>query len=115
MKKSNRWFDIQMVIAAGAMTISLVLWNLFAGADSRQAVADQQPADLPPDPPATPEAVAQQQPFIPFKILLGGSAPQVQQPQQPSAPSYQASAPVPAQTKKAKHNKPTTTTKSSRP
>lgn len=81
------WSDIQMVLAALTMALTLGLWNLFAQPD--RVAAEQQPKDAPNLPP-TEAASTLAAPAVaptqtgPIKILLGGVAPQtvitVQQP-----------------------------------
>jgi hypothetical protein len=71
---SRNWNDIQIVIAAVSMALTLGLWNLFAGPDREVAL---QRAQTPPsiEPPAAPTIT---QPAAPAGgiLLLGGSAPQ---------------------------------------
>ncbi len=82
---ARSWNDVQLVLAALAMTLTLGLWNLFAAPDLAEAkkTAEQQP----PQPPATeqPSLAATPTPLPPIKIMLGGVAPQLQVVQQPSA------------------------------
>jgi hypothetical protein len=83
---ARNWNDVQLVLAALAMTLTLGLWNLFAGPDSAEArkTAEQQP----PMSPITEEPISVDgtpTPLPPIKILLGGVAPQLQVVQQPSA------------------------------
>lgn len=82
---SRSWTDIQMVLAALSMALTLGLWNLFAEPD--RVAADQKAQQAPEVPPAgvTPTlAVPVPTQAGPIKILLGGIAPQtvitVQQP-----------------------------------
>ncbi len=109
-KKSQAptWLDVQLAIAAVAVTASLGFWNYFA--TPTRPVTETQPADVPPDPPAaaTPEPTAQTvQVYTPVKIFFNGSAPQqvqiVQQVPQQSQPAAR------------KHTQPVTTTGSSKP
>jgi hypothetical protein len=83
---SRNWMDIQIVIAAVSMSVTLAFWNMFAGPDREAALkrAQEQAALPPPQPVQTnaPVAVAVQPtlqaPAIQGNgpILLGGSAPQ---------------------------------------
>ena len=81
------WNDVQLVLAAMAMTLTLGLWNIFAEPDLAHAKesAKQQP---PTPPPATelPTVAGTPTALPPIKILLGGVAPELQVvQQQPSA------------------------------
>lgn len=82
---ARSWNDIQLVLAALGMTLTLGLWNIFAAPDLAEAkkATEQQP----PTPPAAeePSLAATPTPLPPIKIMLGGVAPQVQIVQQPSA------------------------------
>ena len=76
---SRSWTDIQMVLAAFSMALTLGLWNLFAEPD-RVAAADQK-AQQAPDVPVTDVTPTLAAPAVPtqtgpIKILLGGLAPQ---------------------------------------
>lgn len=80
---ARNWNDIQLVLAAMAMTLTLGLWNIFAGPDlveAKQAAENQLPM-----PPAVEDPSATAAPIVlpPIKMLLGGVAPQVQIVQQP--------------------------------
>lgn len=85
---SRSWGDIQMVLAALTMALTLGLWNLFAQPD--RVAAEQKAKEAPDLPPATEAAPTLAAPAAaptqagPIKILLGGVAPQtvitVQQP-----------------------------------
>jgi hypothetical protein len=66
--KTNRWLDVQIVIATLALTFSLALWNLFAG-ESRSgnsAMASNSQGTTQSSAASVPQG----------RILLGGSAPQ---------------------------------------
>jgi hypothetical protein len=85
-KSANRWLDVQIVILTLTMTLSLFLWNLFAGGNrpsNSAAAANLQGLNA--------VAVAPSQPRV--RILLGGAAPQIQVPSV-SRGSSQAPAPV---------------------
>jgi cytochrome oxidase assembly protein ShyY1 len=82
--KSKNWNDVQMVIAAIAIALSLGFWNMFS-APAKQDLANQvDPAET-PEPSPTPQVVPTLLPHV--KIYLGGASPQVQQ---VSAPAKQA-------------------------
>jgi hypothetical protein len=76
---SNKWADLQLVIAAVSMTSVLALWNMFAGPDrakaAEKAVVDQT-AQIPSVTPMP--VVAPTMPPLGHKILFGGQAPQPQ-------------------------------------
>lgn len=82
---ARNWNDVQLVLAALAMTLTLGLWNIFAGPDLVEAkkAAEKQP----PMPPAAEGSSPTASPITlpPIKMLLGGVAPQVQIVQQPGA------------------------------
>lgn len=82
---SRNWNDVQLVLAALAMTLTLGLWNIFAEPDLAHAKEnlEQQPST----PPATaiPSVAGTPTRLPPIKILLGGVAPQLKVVQQPSA------------------------------
>jgi cytochrome oxidase assembly protein ShyY1 len=88
--KSKNWNDVQMVIAAVAIALSLGFWNMFS-APAKQDLANQvDPVTAPPptetpEPSPTPQIVPTLLPHV--KIYLGGAAPQVQQ---VSAPAKRA-------------------------
>jgi len=106
--KTNKWLDVQIVIITLFMTISLFLWNLFAGGSRSTSTVITTSAPVNP----LPASSAQAQPSR-VRILLGGAAPQ-----QPSI--ARAQAPAQAQVKapakaSAKAPAPVTVTSSSRP
>ncbi len=76
---SKSWNDIQMVIAAISMAVTLALWNLFAGPDRATAEqrAREQAAQNTNQSPQPAAAVTAPTP-IPNGgvIFFGGSAPQ---------------------------------------
>jgi hypothetical protein len=77
--KTRTWYDVQMAIAAVAMSLTLALWNLFAGPDRAQAarkMADEVQATLPPVPTEAPVVALTPAPMPIVKIIFGGSAPQ---------------------------------------
>jgi hypothetical protein len=81
-KPANRWLDVQIVILTLTMTLSLFLWNLFAGSNrpsNTGATANAQGVNT--------LAVNPSQPRV--RILLGGAAPQA-----PSQFSSSVPAPV---------------------
>jgi hypothetical protein len=100
-KSTNRWLDVQIVIITLFMTISLFLWNLFAGGSHSTNVVNTTSAQTDPLPVSSVQA-----PPSSVRILLGGAAPQ-----KPSVARVQAPSQVPAKKAPA----PVTTTSSSRP
>jgi hypothetical protein len=66
--KTNRWLDVQIVIATLALTFSLALWNLFAGG-SRSTNSGTA---------SNPQGVvfSSSAPQPQSRIYLGGTAPQ---------------------------------------
>ena len=66
--KTNRWLDVQVVIATIAMTFVLALWNMFAG-NNQVSVNNRNPLTTSSS-PAISSA-----PSSPGTILLGGAAP----------------------------------------
>ena len=85
-KPQKSWADVQMTIAALAITITLTLWNIFATPQKQSiAVQDAEPV-TPPSPPATEVTAAQLPQFVPVKIIFGGAAPRQQVVVQASAP-----------------------------
>jgi hypothetical protein len=93
-KPQKSWVDVQMTIAAIAITATLGMWNLFSTPEKQQANLITEAATPPPPPPPTEEvvvvaapAVATQLPqFVPVKIIFGGVAPKQQIVVQASAP-----------------------------
>ena len=90
--KQKSWGEIQLAIAAVALTATLGFWNLFSAGQKQQVVAAASPTDteVPPTealaqvpaPTATPG-------FLPVKIIFGGTAPQQKVVVQVSAPQAQ--------------------------
>jgi len=75
------WSDVQMSIAAIAMSLTLMLWNVFAGPDREEAAqkAAEQQANAQVTPPSVETQVALEPAPLPIvKIIFGGSAPQTQ-------------------------------------
>ncbi len=83
----RNWNEVQFFIATASMTLSLGLWNMFAGPDRAAArkLAEESATQAPPQninqvSPAAPTPTA----FSPLpsqgitKIMLGGDAPQTQ-------------------------------------
>jgi hypothetical protein len=75
------WGEIQLAIAAVAVTATLGFWNLFSTPEKVQAGAQTAQTATPPPPPA-PTETAQPTPTVttlglrPVKIIFGGQAPQ---------------------------------------
>jgi hypothetical protein len=92
-RTGNRWLDIQIVIATLAMTFTLALWNIFAGASRADAVQTVTQTETKP----TTNTAVQQSALPATRLYLGGSAPQAA-PSISSAPaaSSPVSAPAPA-------------------
>ena len=91
--KARTWYDVQMAIAAIAMSLTLALWNLFAGPDHAQAarkMAEEAQATPPPVPTEAPVVALTPAPMPIVKIIFGNSAPQQTSPL-PSSPSFQTS------------------------
>lgn len=68
-----------MAIAAVAMSLTLALWNLFAGPDRAQAarkIAEEALVTPPPVPTEEPVAALTLAPMPIVKIIFGGTAPQ---------------------------------------
>jgi hypothetical protein len=79
------WGEIQLAIAAVALTATLAFWNLFSAPQKQQVLA--QTEDTPTTPPQDPMQVATATPgFLPVKIIFGGSAPQQRVVVQAAAP-----------------------------
>ena len=77
--KTRTWYDVQMAIAAVAMSLTLALWNLFAGPDRAQAarkMAEEALVTPPPVPTEAPVVALTPAPMPIVKIIFGGSAPQ---------------------------------------
>jgi len=77
--KTRTWYDVQMAIAAIAMSLTLALWNLFAGPDRAQAarkMAEEALVTPPPVPTEAPVVALTPAPMPIVKIIFGGSAPQ---------------------------------------
>lgn len=81
---ARSWSDVQMVLAAAAMTLTLGLWNVFANRDLASAKENED--QLAAAPTAEMPVVNGAPAALPeVKIMLGGVAPQLQVIQQPSA------------------------------
>lgn len=82
---TNKWSDVQLAIAAIAMTAVIAFWNMFAGPDKTKAeeksAAEQQAlliTTIMPTEIVEPVAPAPTMPPKGYKILFGGIAPQPQ-------------------------------------
>jgi hypothetical protein len=82
---SRNWKDIQMVMAAMTMTLTLGLWNVFARQDLAKAGENGSQPGLTPAAEVPPAVMASPTAAGPIKILLGGQAPQTKVIQQPGA------------------------------
>jgi hypothetical protein len=69
--KSNKWLDVQIVLITLFMTISLFLWNLFAGGSRTTSTATTTSASANPLPDSSVQTLPSG-----VRILLGGPAPQ---------------------------------------
>jgi hypothetical protein len=103
--KSNKWLDVQIVLITLFMTISLFLWNLFAGGSRTTSTANTTSAPVNPLPASSIQTLPSG-----VRILLGGAAPQ-----QPSIAQAQAPAQTQVKAPAKKAPAPVTTTSSSRP
>ena len=70
---SRNWNDVQMVIIATSLVLTLTLWNLFAGPDRVKADKAQN-APVAQTTESSPVAILPN-PTEPIKIMLGGAAP----------------------------------------
>lgn len=110
-KPQKSWGEIQLAIAAVALTATLGFWNMFS-AGQKQDVVTPSATDTDVPPPPT-QAMAQAPAptatpgFLPVKIIFGGTAPQ-----QKVVVQVNASQPQPQTKRKAP--KPSTNTGSSK-
>jgi hypothetical protein len=84
-KPANRWLDVQIVVATLAMTLTLFMWNIFAGSSrlvNTGTVTNPQTASVPNANPAQSSV----------RILFGSQAPQAAS---ISNPPSRSSAPAP--------------------
>lgn len=89
--QGKNWSEIQLAIAAVAVTATLGFWNLFSTPEKAQASTQvTQTATPPPHPTETAQPTATALALRPVKIVFGGKAPQqpviqvaVAQPQAP--------------------------------
>ncbi len=86
-KPHKSWGEIQLAIAAVALTATLAFWNLFAEPQKQQEMAQAEDTAAPPQQEPT-QAPTPTPGFLPVKIIFGGAAPQQRQVivQQASAP-----------------------------
>jgi hypothetical protein len=82
---SNKWADMQLVIATIALTSVLALWNIFAGPDREKAVekaaekaAGEQAAKIPTATVMPAPVVVPTIPPLGYTVLFGGEAPKPQ-------------------------------------
>jgi hypothetical protein len=83
--KTNRWLDVQIVIASLAMTFSLALWNLFSGGNQgvsstssfsgSKTSTSPSASSYPSSTAAQPVTSAPQASVPQGRIYLGGTAP----------------------------------------
>jgi len=80
-QNSNKWSDLQLAIAAMAMTSVLALWNMFAGPD-REKAENKVAENISPTPTIevapSPVVEAPTMPPLGYTILFGGQAPKKQ-------------------------------------
>jgi len=95
-KPQKNWGEIQLAIAAIALTVTLAFWNLFSTPQKQQVQVLPTDTEVPPpqDPTEIPVQLPTQAPamaFVPVKIIFGGTAPQQPQTlvQGPAAPAAQ--------------------------
>jgi hypothetical protein len=76
--QGKNWSEIQLAIAAVAVTATLGFWNLFSTPEKAQSsVQVIQTATPPPPPPAeTAQPTATALALRPVKIIFGGKVPQ---------------------------------------
>lgn len=89
--KQKSWGEIQLAIAAVALTATLGFWNLFSAGQKQQVVAAS-PTDteVPPTEAVAQVPAATATPgFLPVKIIFGGAAPKQKVVVQVSAPQTQ--------------------------
>lgn len=78
---SNKWMDVQMAIAAIAMTSVLAFWNMFAGPDREKAAekeATRQQALIIPTATVVAPSILPTVPPVGYTIIFGGAAPKPQ-------------------------------------
>jgi hypothetical protein len=76
--KTRTWYDVQMAIAAIAMSLILALWNLFANPDREQAArrAAEEAQPISPSAQTEPSVVALTPAPLPIvKIIFGNAVP----------------------------------------
>lgn len=71
----QNWGEVQLAIAAIALTATLAFWNLFSAPQKQQDVA-QAPNDTPAPPQELAQDTTSTSGFLPVKIIFGGAAPQ---------------------------------------
>jgi cytochrome oxidase assembly protein ShyY1 len=79
--QGKSWSEIQLAIAALAVTATLGFWNLFSTPDKAQTSAQVTQSFTPPPPPTpteTAQPTATALALRPVKIIFGGKAPQQQ-------------------------------------
>jgi hypothetical protein len=71
------WTEIQLAMAAVAVTITLAFWNWFSTPQKQQVVEQSGDTTVPPSPvdPSQSPTAAPTPAFVPFKIIFGGLAP----------------------------------------
>jgi cytochrome oxidase assembly protein ShyY1 len=77
--QGKNWSEIQLAIAAVAITATLGFWNLFSTPEKAQASAQVTQTFTPPPPPSpteTAQPTATALALRPVKIIFGGQVPQ---------------------------------------
>jgi len=79
--QGKSWSEIQLAIAAIAVTATLGFWNFFSTPEKAQASAQVTQTSTPPPPPIpteTAQPTATALALRPVKIIFGGNVPQQQ-------------------------------------
>lgn len=115
MNNKKSWGEIQLAIAAVALTATLGFWNLFSAGQKQQDTKSAADTAVPPtEDVAQAPAPTPMQGFLPVKIIFGGNAPQQNQNVAVQANVPHASA-ASAPRVKSKRPKPPVSTGSSKP
>jgi hypothetical protein len=91
-KPKKSWGEIQLAIAAVAITVTLGFWNLFSAGQKQEVavVASATDTEAPPtEEVAQAPAPTPTQRFLPVKIIFGGTPPQQKVVIQVNAPKSQ--------------------------
>jgi uncharacterized membrane protein YgcG len=85
-KPHKSWGDAQLAIAATALTVTLIFWNLFSTPHKQQVATHATDTATPTPQDATQIQTTPTARFLPVKIIFGGTAPQQQVVIQAAAP-----------------------------